>query len=186
MQREIAMEAPVATVVHPVLQELLDFFAQLPDELQIKAAEELTPVAERLDEVWWEYQFSHTPPEAFKRMVEEVDQQVADGLGASRSSPIELETFSPRQSRRCSILPSRISAFPECRALETSGRDHDLPPREGGMALRQPDASTSHPYRLESLPLSSGGYPRRPAVLGSSARKALRLRLAQATNLGKV
>ena len=69
----------MATAVHPKLRELLDFFAQLPDELQIKAVEELTPLAERLDEVWWDFQFAHTPPEAFKRMVEEVDQQVADG-----------------------------------------------------------------------------------------------------------
>jgi hypothetical protein len=73
------MQTQMATVVHPKLQELLDFFAQLPDELQIKAVEELTPLAERLDEVWWEYQFAHTSPEALKRMVEELDQQVADG-----------------------------------------------------------------------------------------------------------
>jgi hypothetical protein len=73
------MEAHMAAVVHPKLQELLDFFSQLPDELQIKAVEELTPLAERLDEVWWDYQFLHTPPEAFKRMTEEVDQRIADG-----------------------------------------------------------------------------------------------------------
>ena len=44
----------MAAVVHAKLQELLDFFAQFAGELQIKAVEELTPLARRLDEVWWD------------------------------------------------------------------------------------------------------------------------------------
>jgi hypothetical protein len=36
-------------------------------------------VAERLDEVWWDHQFSHAPPKAFKRLAEEIDRRVADG-----------------------------------------------------------------------------------------------------------
>jgi hypothetical protein len=56
------MEAHMAAGVQLKWQELLDFCAQLPDALQINAVGELTPLGERLDAVWWDYQFSHTPP----------------------------------------------------------------------------------------------------------------------------
>jgi len=51
--------------VNAELIKLIDFLKRLPADLQAKAVERISPIADELDEEWWDIQFANTPPEVF-------------------------------------------------------------------------------------------------------------------------